>query len=97
VTLTGIAEPNPGRFALTLYPNPTRGVFTVEVSLQRPAALHVSVTDMLGRTVIRYDLAWEGKQLRQRIDLSAQPAGVYFIHVDNGEAHRSRLLLLQRE
>lgn len=59
------------------FPNPTSGLLAVEA----PGHLRVVVSDVSGRRIS----AAEGRG-RVDFDLSAQPAGVYFITVDDGRA-----------
>lgn len=59
-----------GRDEITIYPNPTQGM--VQIS-HFPDDATVTVTDGLGRVV------WTGSE--NRIDLSGQPAGLYFLTV----------------
>lgn len=70
----GLAET--GRDALCLWPNPTSGHCTIETE----TATTVEVKDMLGRTVATHQL----NAGANRLDLSALPAGMYFVKGANG-------------
>lgn len=59
----------------TLYPNPTTGVVTV-AGLSGP----VQVENVLGESVMR-DVSGETRNGEVTIDLSAEPAGTYFLHI----------------
>lgn len=73
---------------LLIYPNPTSGVFTVEVP-EGVTQARVYVYDGLGRLVT--DAAVEGP--KQRIDLSAYARGVYRVTVTWDEGTQTRSLI----
>jgi hypothetical protein len=73
---------------LMIYPNPTSGVFTVEVP-EGVTHARVYVYDGLGRLVV--DEAVEGP--KQRFDLSAYARGVYRITVTWDEGTQTRSLI----
>ena len=57
----------------SVYPNPTSGIFTVEV----PVASDIYVTDMLGKYIVFSLQAIGGSY---RVDLLDAPSGVYTVH-----------------
>ena len=64
----------------TIYPNPTNGmVFIVGTNL-----MQVEVVNSLGQHVIT--VIGEGERLT--VDLSALPAGVYFVNINDKEGHK---------
>ena len=73
---------------LKVYPNPSDGLFTLELALPETLTLSgdltVQVFDAQGRLVERRNL---GKQFQQRVslDLTAQPAGLYSAHLSDGK------------
>lgn len=69
----------------TLYPNPTNGVFSLEVSSDlflSTGQCNLKITDLTGKTIINYQLS----NNHSEIDISNQPAGIYFmiIQTDKG-------------
>ncbi len=69
----------------TLYPNPTNGVFSLEVSSDlflSTGQCNLKITDLTGKTIINYQLS----NKHSEIDISNQPAGIYFmiIQTDKG-------------
>ena len=77
---------------LTAYPNPTTGVLTTTVALDRPTrhrsdAIHLTVYDNAGR-LVHYDrlTAERGqRELRHTIDLTTLPTGPYFLHASTDD------------
>jgi hypothetical protein len=74
--------------AILAYPNPSSGLFTLELTLSAAVSvsgdLTLQVFDAQGRLVERRNL---GRQLEQRIalDLTAQPTGLYSAHLSDGK------------
>lgn len=62
--------------SISVYPNPSNGVFTVELNERAD----VQVMNILGSVVYRQELS----AFKNVIDLSSQASGVYFVNV-NGE------------
>ncbi len=80
--VNGIAE-TPDNFILTVFPNPSTGIFTLNLNNLPNATL--SVTDALGHCLWRKDCKDKNTQ---QIDLSSQPKGIYFLEV-NSQGQRS--------
>ena len=93
------AEPAaPSAAGLTLegnFPNPFAGATTVRYTLTRPAAVRLSVVDVLGREVA---VLAEGPHAEGpfavRFDGSNLPAGTYFLRLRSGGTQQVRPLLL---
>lgn len=69
---------------ITIFPNPTEGIFTVKHSLNNATIL---VTDISGRTVL--------ETIENIVDLSGHPAGIYLVTVFNDQ-QSSTLKLLKK-
>jgi len=88
-TSTGIAERNLDQ-VLSVYPNPTKGLVTVDV----PAGTNgdIRVLNLLGEVVLQQRIA----DTRNQLELSQQPAGVYFLHLQTAEGNVTRKISLTR-
>ena len=80
----GIGENN---IAAKVYPNPTKGEFTLEVE----ALSHVRIVNAYGQTVFNTDL--EGDQVR--IDLSQMGKGIYMMHIEANGGHAVRKIVVE--
>jgi hypothetical protein len=69
-----------------LFPNPTQGVFLLDHSLPTSGNVRLTVTDMLGRTVLSSNV--EDSELIS-VDLSDQPAGAYIVKIEDETGTRS--------
>lgn len=68
---------------ISIFPNPTSGIFTVNANLPGPENVRISVTDMLGGeiTVISDGILTSNSF---RVDLSSQASGIYFLNIISG-------------
>jgi len=73
----------------TVYPNPSTGLFTIEVNQPTNAAI-VSVTNILGQQIF----ATEMTQANSTISLEGEPQGVYFVTLKNGTTHSTQRVIL---
>jgi hypothetical protein len=77
-------------FNFALVPNPTNGLFKVNMTSQGVDQFNVTVSDLAGRTIFHQ----EGLSHQSEIDLSKQDAGAYFVNVEvNGRMRTERILL----
>ena len=73
---------------LEAFPNPTSGLLALRIALPNAVEVSVEVYDSRGRRVQQQELGY-GQQLVTEIDLSAEPAGLYFMRVCAGQAVRT--------
>ncbi len=84
------------------FPNPTRSHTRLEVVLDRPGRVEVTVHDVAGRYVTslhdrdlrspRHTIRWDGRDARGH----PVPSGVYLVRLVTGEGVRSRKVLVTR-
>lgn len=90
-TTTGIAEATASNPEVSVYPNPTEGIFNVDFK----NANSIKVINTLGVVVYdaKVDLITEGSK---NIDLTSFANGVYFINVSNGKGSINHKLILNK-
>jgi len=66
---------------ITLYPNPTNGIATIEYTANKKEMLNIY--NMLGETV--YQNHWLPSQTQQTIDINKLPNGLYIIRLGDSE------------
>lgn len=76
--------------SIQLYPNPTNGVFSVEVPLSLKSA-NIEVLDMMGKVVMTTALSG---QSRSTVDLSDLEGGSYYVRFYGGEKTASKKVVL---
>jgi len=68
----GINELSPSNNLVTVYPNPSNGIFTIEQSAEKQSGV-IEVYNVLGEKVFKSSFSAP----RFTLDLSGQPAGIY--------------------
>lgn len=72
---------------LSVAPNPFSSVFTATMQLPAAMPVSISVLNSVGTPVYQNDYGMQAAgEFRTTIDLSGQPAGIYSISVNNGQA-----------
>lgn len=84
--LTVSTEPTPETIAsVTIYPNPTQGLSTVEVHLAHPAGVALEVFDILGRRLLREEHQLPVGRSSLSVSLESFPQGLYIYRVRYGD------------
>lgn len=87
---TGISLQEPGRFVI--YPNPGRGIFTLELGGTAVQEMNVEIINAGGKRVYHQVIAGPG---RHQVDLSLSPMGIYLVRIsDPTGSWRTRLIIL---
>ena len=69
---------------LSIYPNPTRGLFNVEFATVASVDVEITIVNMVGQ-VISTDVVTVNGVYQNQFDLSEASAGVYFISFKTDE------------
>ena len=67
--------------SIGIYPNPSNGVFKLNIGRNKSEELKLNIYNMTGAKIFSADKFAEGQKLIS-VDLSKQPAGVYFFEVN---------------
>jgi len=76
----GIEELNTVKF--NVYPNPSTGVFNINLTSENSGNVNLSVKNVVGQTVLNKTIAVSG-QTKETISLTDYSAGIYFLTIDN--------------
>jgi len=76
-----------------IYPNPSNGIFTIDLILENSLSVDLKIVDLKGRTI--YFKNQSGRELSLPVDISSARAGTYFlmIETDKGMAVKSLVLI----
>lgn len=80
--------------SLAVSPNPTNGKFEVRVALDHAQAMEVKILDVTGKEIIK-EKGFAAEQ-NFSFNLSAQPAGVYFVKTTVGDGTTVNRLVLTK-
>jgi hypothetical protein len=67
-----------GTSGISIYPNPAKGIFSIEVDKNKYPSIQVLITDAKGVNVIRRECKGESEYL---FDMSQSPQGTYYIKI----------------
>jgi hypothetical protein len=92
--LVGIEEPVEKPSDLTIYPNPTTGIFTIDLGSDNGSRnSRIDVYSATGQLVLSQHLT----ETRSRFDLQSHPAGIYFLRINSdGQIVKQGKLLIVR-
>ncbi|NQX96347.1 MAG: HYR domain-containing protein [Flavobacteriales bacterium] len=89
VIISGI-EVNPSTNQLTIYPNPTKGIFTIDLAGVNENT-SITVYDVLGKVIVNQKLI----RTKTLIDLTGNKKGIYFINIQSDNEKIVRKIILQ--
>lgn len=89
----GIADDKLSINRLSFYPNPSSGRFTLTFNLPEKGTTEVSVLNMEGKSIYTETLKDFSGDYSREIDISANPKGVYFIKVKQGQHAQIRKII----
>ncbi len=85
----GINE-NSAPYAVTVNPNPSiDGIFNISTSSAVSSPLNISVTDIMGKIVLRGSNIFENGNTSYQLDLHEGASGVYFFNINDGVTSRN--------
>lgn len=86
---------NNGIQKIEIFPNPSTGVFHLNIQLPELADTQIQVFNTIGQLVAEYEYA-ETEHINQSLDLSNQEAGIYFLKIQSaGHTQVEQLVLVQ--
>ena len=85
ILITGIGELANG-FAVSVSPNPTLGLFSMNFSGLNGEKVSFRIMDTQGRLVTSREFSNATGERREVVDLTAVAAGVYYIQLNIGDA-----------
>ena len=91
---TGILTSQMSEFSVNIIPNPTSGLFKVDVTGYLKNNYSVKISDILGEEIYTKD--FYGKtHLSELIDLSGAPRGIYIIEVTGNDFRKTEKIVLE--
>jgi len=80
---------------LEVYPNPTKGIFTVDVISDQINTADLKVVDALGKVIFEQK-GLNVQENQSSIDLSDNPQGIYFVVVSSEDYRTVKKIFLQK-
>jgi len=90
---TGIFDLNPGLYNLSVYPNPSKGIFNVAIDLKNPEDVDIKLFDITGKMVFANNYKSLSGRAQIEVDLSSCANGMYYMHVKTDKGLFNRILI----
>ncbi len=92
---TAVKDLNDESAALQVFPNPTNAVFTLSTTQILRGVVDIEISNVAGQIIYKKSVQSIGNQLLMDIDMSAQPKGIYFLHVKNEAVFMNKKIVKQ--
>ena len=80
-------------FGLNIYPNPSNGLFNVELNSLSVNKVEISVLDVSGKVISKNTYQTSSSNLNVPMNISNVEEGVYFVRIDAGRIITSRVIV----
>ena len=91
----GVPQTGNDKFAVSLQPNPSHGIFLVNISGVRDQNVDIQVIDLQGKMVYKYASKSLSNTLIRKIDLSSLSKGTYVIKIQAGKEQKVEKIVIQ--
>jgi hypothetical protein len=91
---TGISTTLPSAAALELFPDPSAGAIALRIPSRPGEAVHISVHDLLGRTLLEREETSASDLHQSTLSLLPAPPGTYLVSISSGARRWTRTLRL---
>jgi PKD repeat protein len=81
--------------AFEVFPNPNRGLFTVEVTAAPAEAIRCQLYNLMGQQLRAYEAGFRSGYWQQNIDGMALPAGIYLLELRIGQQRAYRRVVVE--
>jgi hypothetical protein len=82
-------------YNMIVYPNPSDGIFNLEMDLTTSEDIQLKVFDITGKMVSAREYLNQSYSFRTQIDLTDLPAGLYQVHIKTKNGFIQRMLINQ--
>lgn len=80
---------------LQIYPNPSDGVFTVQINSLNNTLYELSIVDLLGKELYKETINCNAGSTTQKLNLQHLEKGIYLVHVRKGESTITKKLFIK--
>jgi hypothetical protein len=92
---TGVPQPESDKFSVSVQPNPSSGIFFVNISGARDQNVNFMVLDLQGKIVYRDAIKSKDNALIKKMDLSSLSKGTYIIKVQTEKDQKVDKIVIQ--
>jgi len=94
INTVGIAEISD--WSLALYPNPSSGLLTLQLSPNKTTSANIHVTNLVGKLVYSEVVTISGRQYTQTLDLGHLDNGMYILSIESPDINVFRKLIIRK-
>lgn len=93
--LVNTGDPSGGDTDFSVFPNPTRGVFVVTCASTSGLPGYLRVRNSQGKQIREYEAPASPASKQFQVDMSDQPAGVYFLEWSHPSGRRQKKIIVE--
>ncbi|MFC2152435.1 T9SS type A sorting domain-containing protein [Bacteroidota bacterium] len=89
----GINNPD-GIVSMNIFPNPSEGLFTLEMNASKAGDFKVEIINIQGQVVYTNEIHQDGFY-KDQIDISNEASGIYYIRINDGNSMKVSKIMIQ--
>lgn len=89
-------EENSNPVAMQIYPNPTKGIFSIDLLHHSSETIAIKIFNSLGQLVFEQTKMVSKKDVKQEIDLSSHAEGIYLLQLNDGTTTYTQRIILKK-
>ena len=90
---TSVLAENANQFELKVFPNPSNGVFNIELSELTVSEVEIVLLDVSGKVFSIETFTTNSNKLTVPMNISDADAGIYFIRINAGKTITKRVII----
>ena len=81
---------------VSISPNPSSGIFWIELNMPVSPDLNISVSNAIGKTIYSVENGFSPKSMQFEMNLSDQPEGMYILQLKFAQGSYTKQLIIAR-
>ena len=92
---TGLDDLEEDRIGLNIYPNPSSGIFNIEVRGSMDESFNLNVVNLQGQSVFSGELNLTSGLYKNSLDLSYLPRGIYYVTIRTDQSSSTKKIIFE--
>ncbi len=81
---------------INVYPNPSKGVFNINLLSEKPQILDVTIYNIIGSVVFKMESVEIQGEFNKTLDMNKHPKGLYFLNIKGENIEFNRKMIIQK-
>lgn len=94
ITMAGVNE-YPGNCVVSVYPNPAKDIFTLEIQSVLKQEINYTISDVIGNRIMTGILKPVSGNAKLTVDMKNHAKGIYFLELRNDAIHTTRKITVE--